>query len=225
MNFKELIREVRPLRVIDDLQYIEALEFNGDKEFFNFEQLKNKIQFQERKGIKKEFEIEKDFFISGPNYTLSNNNKIITKTNGGSGWNCTCIGNLIVNKGIHKWSLKILKSPYPQNPAIMIGISPHNINQSDIDNYSKCGWYVNCNYGYLNSGPPFNNNKPYSSNIPVGSIIDVELNISNRTIKYFINGVDKGLAYEGIPIDQPLRLVIEMFNQGDSIELVSYSLK
>ena len=57
MNFKELIREVRPLGVIDDLQYIEALEFNGDKEFFiSAEELKNKnkIQFLEREEIKKE---------------------------------------------------------------------------------------------------------------------------------------------------------------------------
>ena len=63
MNFKELIREVRPLGVIDDLQYIEALEFNGDKEFFNIEELKikNKIQFLERT----------DCFIPGPNCSLS----------------------------------------------------------------------------------------------------------------------------------------------------------
>ena len=229
MNFKELIREVRPLRVIDDLQYIEALEFNGDKEFFNLEELKKKkkLQFFEREGIKKEIkEIkEDDYFIPGTNYSLSNNNKIVTKTSDDN-WNCTCIGNLIVNKGIHRWSLKILNSPYPQNPEIMIGIVPSNINQSDIKNYTKCGWYLYC-YGTLNSGPPFNyRNKTYhGSKIPFGSIIDVELDISKSTIKYFINGVDKGIAYEGIPQDQPLRLAIEIDRQNDSIELLSYSQK
>ena len=73
--------------------------------------------------------------------------------------------------------------------------------------------------------PPFNyGGKTYhGSNIPVGSIIDVELDISKSTIKYFINGVDKAIAYEGIPLDKPLRFAIQIADQNYSIELLSYS--
>lgn len=136
-------------------------------------------------------------------------------------YDATCIGSLLAKRGIHKWSLKILSGSY-----IMIGIAPYDIEQSNLSNHSKCGWYLYC-YGNLYSGPPFNyNNKAYlGSSIPVGSIIDVELDISKSTIKYFINGVDKGIAYEKIPLDQPLRLAIEIYHKNESLELLSYSQK
>src|SRR6185437_3497702 len=41
INSHELIREVRPLGVMDDIDYIQTLEFNSDKEFFSN---RNKLQ-------------------------------------------------------------------------------------------------------------------------------------------------------------------------------------
>lgn len=217
MSFKELIREVRPLNIISDLKYIEALEFNGDKEYFN--QIK-KIEFKLRKGIEKK-KILPDFFIEGPNYSLSNNNKKIKKI-GSNKWNCAAITNSVI-KGFHKWSLKINNITDGQ---IMIGISPNDINQNEIYNYSKCGWYFYCYNSTLRSGPPFNfNGKSYSNTglLKNGDIIDIELNMEKQTIKYFINGNDYDIAYDGILIDKPLNLSIILHYVNDGIELISYS--
>ena len=54
-------------------------------------------------------------------------------------------------------------------------------------------------------------------------LLDQLLDISKSTIKYFINGVDKAIAYEGIPLDKPLRFAIQIADQNESIELLSYS--
>jgi len=101
MNFKELIREVRPLGLIEDSEYIQSLEFNGDKEFIlSQESNESQILFQKRK-------CKEDYFLSGPNYTLSKDNTVVTKSSSNS-WDATCIGSLLIKRGIHKWSLKIL---------------------------------------------------------------------------------------------------------------------
>ena len=103
MNFKELIREIRPLGLIEDSEYIQALEFNGDKEFIlSQETNKSQILFQPRK-------CKEDYFLLGRNYTLSKNNTVVTKSSSLC-WNVTCIGSLLAKTGIHRWSLKILNS-------------------------------------------------------------------------------------------------------------------
>ena len=224
MNFKELIREVRPLGIIDDLQYIQALEFNADFQFF--ENQKN-LQFQQRKGTqneKKIFKIQNDYyFLPGPNYSLSNNNKIITKTGNNNGWDVTAITNSNILNGIHRWSLKIINT---QNSNFMIGIAPNSINQSQQNNYNQCGWYFYTYNSTLHSGPPFKYaGQSYCNNgkLTNGTIIDLELNMNNSTIKYFINGQDCGVAYQGIPTNQTLKFVVLLLNTNDCVELLSYS--
>jgi len=206
MSMKELIREARPLGVISDKQYIEALEFNGDG----------------RKGTKILPKILPDYFLQGPNYSLSGNNKIMTKT-GSNGYNATCITEC-VSEGVWKWSLKILNTHTDSTPYIMIGIAPQNINQSASNNYSSSGWYFYCYNSKLYSGPPFSYSNKYYSNtekLKVGDIVDVELNIPNKTIKFYVNVKDCGVAYNGIPVDQPLRLAILPLYTNESVELLS----
>jgi len=111
-----------------------------------------------------------------------------------------------------------------KNSYIMIGIAPYDIEQSNSSNHSKCGWYLYCNDGKLYSGPPTNfSRKSYCSSFSSGTIIDVELDISKGTIRYFIDGIDKGIAYEGISTNKSLRLAIEMYFPGASIQLLSYT--
>lgn len=220
MSSKELIREVKPCGVLlgTDLQYIEALEFNADSEFF-FDN--HKTQFVPRKGSFKELE---DIFLPGPNYSLSNNSKTITKTKISNSWDTTAITNA-VSKGIHRWSLCISSTHYSH---IKVGIAPHNIDQMQLDNSKKSGWYFYIFDSTLYSGPPLNySGQSYSSTgkLGTGSIIDVELNMQEGTIRYFVNGSDYGIAYQGIPTNQPLRLAVICVYTNDSITLLSHSFK
>jgi hypothetical protein len=91
---------------------------------------------------------------------------------------------------------------------------------------TNCVFYFYCYNSTLLSGPPFNySNKPYSKTEKLGNgtIIDVELNMENKTIKFYINGKDYGNAYEGIPTDKPLKLCVLLSTVGDQVELLSNS--
>lgn len=212
MTSKELIREVRPLGIVSDAQYIEALEFNSDPEFFQDIQ---KQEFRSRKGV------PLDVFLSGPNYSLSNSNKVATKTSTQKEWNTTIITNP-VSKGIHRWSLKIRNTT---RGSINLGVSPHSIDQSQINTY-KSGWYFFPKNNSLYSGPPHKYFKksfiPISETFVNGSVLDIELNMNEGKIKYYSNGKDFGVAFESIPVDSPLVLTILLIHQYDSVELLSH---
>ena len=140
---------------------------------------------------------------------------------------CTIIGNtpLPLNK-VTSWNIKILKSRYNNGDNIFIGVAPTNINQN-IDNYKKCGWYFDCYTSTLHSGPPHNyNGKEYGPRKGKGEYvhtrdsIGVVMDTTKGELSFVVNGVNLGLAYEGIPLDKPLIPCVLLYNQRDSIELV-----
>ena len=75
---------------------------------------------------------------------------------------CTIIGNasLPLNT-VTSWSIKILESG-GNGESIYVGVAPFDIDQNEDHNSNKCGWYFNCYYSALRSGPPHNyGNKDY----------------------------------------------------------------
>lgn len=224
MSSKELIREVKPSQIIMDTDpmYIEALEFNADTESFHNLQKK---QFISRKGSFKQ--LEDDIFLPGPNYVLSNKYKVATKTRVSNSWDTNIITNA-VNKGIHRWSLRIVFTQYSH---IKIGVAPHSIDQTQLDNSKKSGWYFYLYDGTLFSGPPlsYSGQAFYNTTgrLGNGTIVDVELDMNKGSIRYFINGVDCGIAFQegNIPTSQPLRLAVILVYTNDSIELLSHTYR
>ena len=75
---------------------------------------------------------------------------VATNTNGDC---CTAIGNtpLPQNK-VTSWNIKML-SLKNDGMDIYIGAAPSDIDQNE-GNYKKCGWYFNCYWSTLWSGPP-----------------------------------------------------------------------
>ena len=45
------------------------------------------------------------------------------------------------------------------------------------------------------------------------------MNIKNQTLKFIINGEDKGNSYTNIPVDKPLFPAICLYSKGDSVEI------
>jgi len=41
--------------------------------------------------------------------------------------------------------------------------------------------------------------------------------------KYYVNGNDYGISYDGTPVDQPLKLAVLFYYPNDSVELLSVS--
>ena len=150
-------------------------------------------------------------------YILSGNNEnILIKT----GTDCNMMGTICENeldKSIkeHKWKIKILKS---KSMEIFVGVAPidFNIHSSSFD---TCGWYLYCCNSKLYSGPPFNYYCKKDNLSKVDKEIVLVMNMKKRTLKFIINGEDKGDSYINIPTDKPLFPAVLLFNKSDSVEI------
>lgn len=52
--------------------------------------------------------------------------------------------------------------------------------------------------------------------------IIIIINSDKRTIKFIINGEDKGELYSNIPTDKPLHPAVFLFHKDDSVEISNY---
>ena len=168
----------------------------------------NNYQFKEcPKNINKERE-----------YALSGENKNIMTKSGTNGYWAGTICENELDKSIeeHKWKIKILKT---HDKSIMVGVasSDFDINSS---NYNTCGWYLYCYYSTLYSGPPFNyNNNGINNLAKVNDEIILVMNMKKRSLKFIINGEDKGDSYTNIPMDKSLYPAVCLLNTNDSVEI------
>ena len=116
----------------------------------------------------------------------------------------------------HKWKIKILKTT--QNKYIMVDVVPSDfdINSSS---YNTCGWYFRCYVSDLFSGPPFNYSNKGTNLSNVDNEIVVVMNMKKRSLKFIINGEDKGDSYTDIPMDKSLYPAVILYNTNDSVEI------
>ena len=179
---------------------------------------------KEQRTLKTLFEVEwkkaLEGFKEGPSYSLSNNNRKVT-AQGTDGWNKVVLGKASISEGKKTWTLKINKIA---NSAILIGVAPSNIDQSMIDPSEKCGYYFYTADGLLWSGPPFNyTGKEYEEWGTVnkwGNTVGIELDWEEGTLSFSHEGKKLGVAYSGIPKDQPLNLCILFWDVEDEVELL-----
>ena len=160
---------------------------------------------------------------SGKNYSLSNNDLIATKTNGGSSFNCNILGDIILPKNkINKWKIKLRKYSYSNiyDWNILIGVGPSNINQNDENLYNKT-WTLIC--GSLNVSINSGSQTKYKENkgkLKEGDIIEVIMNTINGELSFSINGENYGVACK-IELDISLSPFVLINFEGQSIELLN----
>ena len=153
------------------------------------------------------------------------NPRIATKIGGGY---CTIIGNTpLPPNTVTSWSIKVLKSRDNNGDGIHIGVAPSDIDQNEDDNFNECGWYFDCYDSRLFSGPPHNyRGKEYGPRKEngecghTGDSVGVVMDTAKGELSFALNGVNHGVAYEGIPLDKPLVPCSLLGWQGDSVELV-----
>ena len=153
------------------------------------------------------------------------NPRIITKIS--HGW-CIIIGNtpLPPNK-VTSWSIKVLKSRWNNGSGMYIGVAPYDIDQNVKDNSDMCECYFNCYYSTLWSGPPHNfSRKVYGPRkergeyVHTGDSVGVVMDTAKSDLSFVLDGVNIGVAYEGIPLDKPLVPCVILYHKGDSVELI-----
>ena len=139
----------------------------------------------------------------------------------------TIIGNTFIPLSkATSWNAAILKTKR-NGYSIFIGVAPSDINQNEDRNWLKCGWYFDCYRSELYSGPPHNcGGKEYGARkergeyVHEGEYVGVVMDTTKGELSFALNGVNLGVAYEGIPLDKPLVPCVLLYHKNDSVELV-----
>eukprot|EP01089_Gocevia_fonbrunei_P011434 TRINITY_DN2473_c0_g1_i2.p1 TRINITY_DN2473_c0_g1~~TRINITY_DN2473_c0_g1_i2.p1 ORF type:complete len:316 (-),score=79.02 TRINITY_DN2473_c0_g1_i2:71-1018(-) len=150
----------------------------------------------------------------GPNYTVSGND--IVKTSGKEAWDATALFDVPFSSDLCEVSVKLKKT---YNSNIVIGVAPTSLNQSQVNNYNQCGWYIHKS-GTLYSQDG-DNNKQYTSSTKEGGIVIVRVDLKKGEISFVVNGSDCGVAFRSIPTTTPLCLAVCLAHDGDVVELVA----
>ena len=162
----------------------------------------------------------------GRKYSVDAENPRIAANIGGD--SCTIVGctPLPLNRAT-SWGIRILNSKDNDGLGIYIGVAPFDIDQNLSHSFDKCGWYFDCYWSTLRSGPPHSYwNKGYGPEkedgkyVHTGDVVGVVVDPMNGELSFTLNGVNLGVAYEGIPLDKPLVPCVLLGERGDSVELV-----
>eukprot|EP01089_Gocevia_fonbrunei_P011435 TRINITY_DN2473_c0_g1_i3.p1 TRINITY_DN2473_c0_g1~~TRINITY_DN2473_c0_g1_i3.p1 ORF type:complete len:322 (-),score=72.98 TRINITY_DN2473_c0_g1_i3:71-1036(-) len=156
----------------------------------------------------------------GPNYTVSGND--IVKTGSNSICDATALLDVPFSSDLCEVSVKLKKT---YNSNIVIGVAPTSLNQSQVDNYTQCGWYIHAYSGslYSQSGDCRNKQDVWKNigKTGEGGIVIVRVDLKKGEISFVVNGSDCGVAFRSIPTTTPLCLAVCLAHDGDVVELVA----
>jgi hypothetical protein len=121
-----------------------------------------------------------------------------------------------ISEGRCYWDVLIEQSTYG---SIIIGIvgEGHFSSNNWVGGHSK-------SVGYLNDGSIWRNGsfrKRYGEKFVSGDVIRVQIDMKSRSITFFKNGKDLGMAFKRIP--EQVYPAFSLFHSGDRISLQSFS--
>ena len=147
---------------------------------------------------------------------------------------CPFMGNTpIPLNEIVRWSVKLHR--IGDSDDVIIGVIPTTFSPNKHGyfgpSHQKNGWFLNGRRLMLCSGPPHNYHMEnytnrnrrelrYDEGIREGDTVGVVMNTTKGELSFVLNGVNLGVAYEGIPLDKPLVPCVLLENKGDSVELI-----
>ena len=191
-------------------------EYNIDKIieiiniFGNINQYNNNYQYKFKNWPKNKNENQKFFNISG-------DENIFTVTSKNNEWVSVICQNKLENNKEYKWKIKILKT---LKNYIKIGVVTNEY--YDILSYDrKYGFFYECDNNCLYSGKPHEyNGKNACLDLPKKEIIII-MDMKIGSLKFIIDGVDKGESYKDIPTNKPLFPGVFLKHFDDSIQILS----
>ena len=144
---------------------------------------------------------------------------IFTKTGSDNYMGTICVYPLDPLIEEHTWKIKILKT-YKYNIMIGIATSDFDFNRASTDINNNFGWYYCCYDSTLYSGPPHNyQDKETNLKSKINEVL-VVMNMKKRSLKFIIDGEDKGDCYTDIPLEKPIFPSVLLYNKDDSIEII-----
>ena len=117
--------------------------------------------------------------------------------------------------------------------ATFFGVAPFDIDQNNFSNWStRCGWFLSTYTLKLWSGAPHDydeegpdSGKEDGDNVHSGDSIGVVMDTTKGKLSFAVNGVNLGVAYEGIPLDKPLVPCVLFRDLGDSVKLINQAIE
>ena len=128
------------------------------------------------------------------------------------------------------WNIRMVGTKFQGSCSNIVGVATSDIDQN-ADSYSKCGWYVDCFSSKLCSNclgkigcamtEPYGitKEKEKGKHIRRGDVVSVTMDTAKGELSFGLNGVNYGVAFEGIPLDKPLVPCVVLWSRGDSVEL------
>ena len=119
----------------------------------------------------------------------------------------------------HIWKIKILKTSY-YNIMIGIATSDFDFNRASYETNNNFGWYYYCYNGKLFSGPPHNYQGKEINLKSKKNEVTVVMNMKKRSLKFIIDGEDKGDSYIDIPVEKQIFPSVLLYEKDDSVEII-----
>ena len=163
-----------------------------------------------------------DYVVEERKYSVNKKNPRVATKTVRSIYGCNILGStsLPPNK-VTSWSIKILKSEH-SGDDIFVGVTLFDMNQNGRD----CGWYFDCGdsglfsvFPYKYSGKEYGPRKGRRQYVHTGDSVGVVMDTTKGELSFIVNGVNLGVAFDGIPLDKPLVPCVILCYEGDSIEL------
>ena len=112
--------------------------------------------------------------------------------------------------------------------ALCIGIDASNkkyINDDFSSRYNnKCYFYA-----YYDKGPKYShkcsyNGESYGKLWEASDTIKMELNTNKKTLKFYVNNVDQGIAFDEVDFENNTKynMAIFLYQKNDSIQLIDF---
>lgn len=167
-----------------------------------------------------------DDFLGRTRYNIDTLNPRIAKNVSYNG--CTLVGNAHLPVGeVVSWKIKLDPEVVLQQ-ALYVGVAPSNIDVHAICNFERCGWYLECTEALLFSGPPQSvKAKEYGPRkkngghyVEKGDTVGVVMDTKKAELSFMLGGKKRGVAFDGIPLDEPLLPCVVIQTSNYSVELV-----
>lgn len=164
----------------------------------------------------------------GPNYMLDTSRMIVTKTSTAKEcWDATVVAAApLAPRTVHRWFVR-LRALHAPTAAVLVGVAPAAVDQSQVGNGNKCGWYLFSGISSLWSGPPQRMRNrilfgvtPLKAGDAVGVILDTTG--PRGVLSFFITGHDWRVGYDDIPLDAPLVPCVILSEPNDCVEVVVF---
>ena len=186
-------------------------------------------------GKKESFELSKwkecpNYIENSRNYFVDPSNpRVVIKRDNGI-WGIVIGSTPIPLNTVVTWLIKLLKTKNGQ--CVYVGVAASDVNQNKTSFHEEYGWCFNCGSSTLHSGPPHNyRNKEYGPRkqmgeyVRTGDSVGVVMDTTKGDLSFVMDGVNLGVAFEGIPLDKPLVPCVILSYDGDSAYFRTTTIK